>query len=171
LFLTTQNIFPDVLFAQLTVEDTHYFLTLDYQWEAEEEILEPIESGLKSEMTFIIQLCQKREGILSFLGDIVILEKIIHSTGYKDFFENVYVIEDESGDKMYFQAKADFIKAFQSLSRYPIDDFLWENKSILSFLRVKGRVYQVKLIVPLTLIYFFSSKGIIESDWKIIHIQ
>ena len=50
--------------------------------------IEPIESGLKSRIVFTLQLMERREGLIGFLGDIVLSERRIYSiVQFADDFE------------------------------------------------------------------------------------
>jgi hypothetical protein len=160
--------FGEGLFLDVYRNDTSVFVMVKYQFELFQEIMEPIEAGLKSQITFTIQLFEKEEGFFSFLGDRFLNEKKPEFVGYKDFFENVFVIENERGEKLNFATKEEFLAAFLALNQFPLDDFMREKKSAQCYLRVQVQLYKVKLIVPLTLIYFFSMKGVFESEWKTI---
>jgi hypothetical protein len=154
------------LSAALVPDKGRLFLSAVFRLTASRDVLEPIGSGLKSRAVFTVQLVEPRSGLWSFLGDVVLLEKNVTFVAYKEFYENVFVIEDEAGRKTAFAREDDFAVAFASLSRYPLEEFLAARGRAGSFLRVRAKVYPVQLVSPLTLIYLLSSSGVIESDWE-----
>ncbi len=153
------------LSASLVAEKNRVFLRAAFALDSVRDVLEPIESGLKSRVVFTIQLVKPRTGLLSFLGDDVLLEKTVSFVGSEDFYENVFVLEDEAGRKKTFAREEDFAAAFATLARYPLDEFLRARDGERCFLRLRVKVYPVRLVAPLTLIYLLSSSGVIESDW------
>ena len=163
--LAAQQIVGGQLSAVLANESGHPFLSAVFRLPSSRDILEPIGSGLKSRAVYTLQLVEPRAGLLSFLGETVVLEKTVSIVGYEDFFENVYVLEDEAGRRTTFTREDDFVTAFASLSRYPLDEFVGDRGSAGSFLRLRVKVYPVQLIAPLTPIYLLSSSGVIESEW------
>jgi hypothetical protein len=160
----------DDLSVTLLSERNHLLLTAVYRLPSVRDILDPIENGLKSRVVFTLRLVEPRAGLFAFLGDATILEKTVAAVGYKDFFENVYVLEDEAGRKKTFAREDDFVAAFVSLSRFPLDEFLAARPGARSFLRLQAKVYPVRLIAPLTLIYLLSESGVLESGWVAVSL-
>ena len=168
LFTSIGQGFGDNLKAAFVNDNSSFALDIEYEFGSFPSVLEPIEAGLKSQIIFTIQLCEKREGFFSFLGDIVLHEETVQYVGHKDFFEKVYVLEDAGGEKTVFANAEDFFYAFRTLRRYSVNHYLPSEKTPRLFFRVQVTVYQVKLVAPLTLIYSFSKEGVFESGWKTI---
>ncbi|MBN2352292.1 MAG: DUF4390 domain-containing protein [Spirochaetales bacterium] len=163
--LAAQDASGGRLSAALVTEKGRVYLSAAFTLDSMRDVLEPIESGLKSRVVFTVQLVKPREGLLSFLGDIIVLEKTVSIVGYEDFYENVFVLEDETGRKTTYARENDFAAAFATLSRYPLGEFMRSRAGERCFLRLRAKVYPVQLIAPLTLVYLLSSSGVIESDW------
>jgi hypothetical protein len=130
------------------------------------ERLEPIEAGLKSRMVFTVQVMERREGFFSFLGDIILGETTIDYAGYKDFLEDLFVLEDGQGRKTTFTGGGDFFNAFSRVDALPLASLSPCASRPGRYVRVQARYYPVKLVAPLTLIYVFSPRGVIESGWR-----
>jgi hypothetical protein len=140
--------------------------TIVFALDSGPERREPIEAGLKSRMVFTLQIVERRVGFFSFLGDVTLGETTVEYTGYKDFLEDLYVLEDAAGAKKMYASFGDFFRAFTRAEGIGFERFLPGGASPGRYVRVQVRYFPVKLVTPLTLIYVLSPGEVIESGWR-----
>ncbi len=158
--------FPEDVSVTLDREQGDLFATLVFRLDPTPVRLEPVEAGLKSRMLFTLQFMERREGLFSFLGDITVSEHTVEYSGYKDFLEDEYVLEDAPGRKTTFAWAPDFFKAFTRLERVLLNTPLPRERYNRCYFRAQARYFPVKLVAPLTLIYVLSPGNVIESGWQ-----
>jgi hypothetical protein len=164
--LISTHAFTDTLDISVSRGNIGLSVTVLYQLDPSPSRIEPIESGLKSRIVFTIQYMERREGLFFFLGDIVLSELAVEYTGYKDFLEDTYILEDSRGRKMVFKTPAEFFQAFTRLQSVPLDTLIAPGNDGHHYLRAQVRYFPVKLLAPLTLVYILSPGDVIESGWQ-----
>jgi hypothetical protein len=156
------------LSAAILEEKTGLVLTAAYRLVDNSDILDAVERGLKSRVVFTVQVVERRPPAFLFPAEAQVAEKIIETVGYKDFYENVYILEDAVGRKTAFERVDEFLSALTSLRGLPLGELLPGRKKSPLFVRLQVKVYPVKLVAPLTLAYLLSSSGVIESGWTLV---
>ncbi len=129
-----------------------------------EAIREALDQGLKSQIFFYIRLYRKAEGLFAFLGDHLIAEYSPWYTGYRDFFNEEYVLQRADGKTFGFKEFEEFLQEFFTLR----DFMLWgmEESSLSGYyVQVMVQLDSVKLVTPFTILSLLSFEGRFTTGW------
>ncbi|MBN1797026.1 MAG: hypothetical protein JW822_00500 [Spirochaetales bacterium] len=139
-------------------------LTVTFTSSGKQAVLEALNDGLKSHITFSIKIYERSEGLFAFLGDRLVAEYNPSSVAYKDFFDDEYVIESWRGEKTGFKSFEQFFKTFLTLNDFILQG-IEESEVSGYYMLVRVQLDSVKLIPPFTILSFLPFKGRFLSPW------
>jgi hypothetical protein len=163
-----------ILFSQETVlevveSEEKLAVSAELRSASVEEVFTSLEDGLEAEIAFEIRLYERTRGILSFIGDRLVLHSQPFYRAKKNFFENTYVVNASWGMSYEFADPQDFLKLFLSIDTFELDGFR-PKKGKHYYLRARIHLNHVKLAPPLNLIYILGPIGI-TTEWTEARIQ
>jgi hypothetical protein len=160
---------PVVAFAQETRLDAELrggkvYGSVEYLNTHSQDVLASLWDGLRAEIIFQLRLYRRNRGILSFLGDRLVVERQVGKIALFDFYENRYKILKGDVVTGEYAAEVEFLDAFFSLSPTEIGEIeAWNERDYYVLARV--RMMPVKLIAPLNIITLFSSETVFTTPW------
>lgn len=128
------------------------------------EVFRSLDDGLEAEIVFQFRLYERSRGLLSFLGDRLVLESRPSHTARKDFFRSAYVLETSRGGRRVYDDPSAFIRDFFQLRAFRLPRFAPEHGKSY-YLRGRVTLSHAKLVPPLNLIYIFFPVGV-TTEWK-----
>ncbi len=146
------------------LRDTTVHVTIEFESPRSEEVLASLRDGLKAEIIFQARLYRKSRGLLSFLGDRLLVETKISRTAYFDFYENRYMILRDGNLLGEYASEQEFLHSFFFLPDLELGEIdISELEKLYVLARV--RMMPVKIISPLNIITLFSSETVSTSPW------
>lgn len=136
----------------------------------EEEILNSLLEGMRSEVEYRIQLYRESRGLLRFFGDRLVEEYETHYVAYFDPFTRSYRIDSsgafDSGEQV-FEDPNSFLHAFLSLRSNDL-----RLPEMGEAYRIRGRsiVRPVRIAPPLGLMGFFLSNNRYGTAWVSVEL-
>jgi hypothetical protein len=100
-----------------SMDSRHLWVEARLRGSNQDEISAALGDGLKSEIVFQFRIYRKNRGFFSFTGDVLVLEKKLTYVAYKDFFKNIYIIQNESGYSIY-SGEGEFFEQFLKCSLF-----------------------------------------------------
>ena len=85
-----------------------------------ERVLQALDAGMRSEITYVIRLYRPSGGLARLLGDRLVAEYHPSFIAYHDPFSREYVIESAVGTLRRFESAAEFLEDFYTLAAFPI---------------------------------------------------
>ena len=127
------------------------------------DVIQSLDEGLRSEISFEIRLYRVSVGLRSLFGDRLIREENVTWEGKRDSFENTYQIFSASGITSFSDPQV-FLDTYYSLHAYsvPFRPKTGQNYYLLG--RIIAR--ETKLVPPLNLLTPFMKEYRTVTDWR-----
>jgi len=126
------------------------------------DIIESLDNGLRSEISYEIKIYQQTSGLRSIFGDRLIREEHIHYEGKRDNFSNDYQLFSDSGVRRFSEPEV-FLEHYYELENYPIPFAPTPGEDYYLLGRIV--VEDIKLVPPLNLLTLFMRKNRTVTDW------
>jgi len=127
-------------------------------------VLYVLNDGLESQIFFYIRLYKKAEGFFAFLGDHLVAEYSPQCVGYRDFFDDDYVIENYDGKILRFKNPDKFVKELFSLRDFRLRGMEEADHSGY-YVMVMVQLDSVKLVPPFTILSLLPFEGRSVTPW------
>jgi hypothetical protein len=133
------------------------------------EVLASLREGLKSQVTYQLRLYRRQKGLLSFLGDHLLLERRLTRTASLDLFGNRYHLFDETGQRGFVGQEA-FLEDFFSLRDFPLGQLPAGQRSEC-YVLARGRLEPARIGAPLDIVRLITPLTSLSSRWVEAAIQ
>ncbi len=133
------------------------------------DVLSSLGDGLKSQITWQLRLYRRQEGLLSFLGDRLLMERKVTRTASLDLFENRYRLFDETGQRG-FVGEAVFLESFFSLRDFPLGP-LSPGERPECYVLARGRLEPARVVAPLDIVRLITPLTSFSTRWVQAAIQ
>jgi hypothetical protein len=127
------------------------------------EVPASLREGLKSQVTYQLRLYRRQKGLLSFLGDRLLLERKLTRTASLDLFDNRYCLLDETGQRR-FAGEAAFLEDLFSLRDFPLGP-LAAGERAECYVLARGRLEPVRVVPPLDIVRLIAPLTSFSSRW------
>jgi hypothetical protein len=149
---------------EISLQSNMVHVAIEFESPRSEEVLASLRDGLKAEIIFQARLYRKSRGLLSFLGDRLLVETKISRTAYFDFYENRYMILRDGNLLGKYAGEQEFLRSFFFLPDLELGQIdISELPKLYVLARV--RLMPVKIVSPLNIITLFSSETVSTSPW------
>jgi hypothetical protein len=136
---------------------------LGFRWARTEEVVDSLRRGLESRITFTTRLYERRRPAFAFAGDRLVAERTVVRSASWDFLEQVFVVEEGSGQKTYTDP-ADLIRGFFSLvETFPLSSSDTMRRPL--YVAARARFEPVRLMPPLTLVGLAGAAASVTTPW------
>lgn len=137
---------------------------LSFSWTQPADVIASLRAGLESRITFVVRLYEKRPGILPFMGDRMLSERIIARSAFWDFLGERFVVESDSGAQTSYTNANDLLKGFftvSGLSLYTLPPADLRPR----YVTARAQFEPVRLMPPLTLVSLVGAAAASTTPW------
>lgn len=127
------------------------------------DVLSSLHDGLKAQVTYQLRLYRRQRGLLSFLGDRLLLERKVTRTASLDLFDRRYRLFDESGQRG-FDGQSEFLASFFSLRDFPLGSLPPEERGEC-YVLARGRLEPARVVAPLDIVRLISPLTTFSTRW------
>jgi hypothetical protein len=170
LIISPINSFAQAIYTEMDVTQEKNKILVDMSLEKYNQnlIIESLEKGLRSEITFFLRIFKENSGIVRIFGDQLIEEYTYTSEASKDIFQRGYTIQSDGITKIISETQK-FNRDFYSLYGFPINSSLIKKGNY--YLMGRIRIKRVKLVPPFNLITLFWNDIIKTTGWNRVNIS
>ncbi len=154
--------------AELAVRETpeEAILFIKITDPPEQQILESLHNGTRSEILYHIKVYAETSGLASFLPDKLLAEyKILREASIQKY-DGSYLISDGSRQDTFLDERL-FLESFLNLRdfRIPSGRFREQDENDTVYILVRVTLSTIKLIPPMTILKFFLPESRMTSPW------
>lgn len=162
LALCTATAHADGMKLQVHRADDSILVSMVLHRSERPNIIESLDKGLRSEISYEIKIYQETSGLRSIFGDRLIWEEHIHYEGKRDNFSNDYQLVSDSGTRRFSEPEV-FLEHYYELKNYsiPFSPVPGEDYYLLGRIVVED----IKLVPPLNLLTLFMRENRTVTDW------
>ena len=91
--------------------------SMSFRWARADEVIDSLQAGLESRITFTTRLYETRRPAFSFAGDRLLFERSVTRSAFWDFLDQVFVVEQEGVPQKTYTDPRELIRGFFALRR------------------------------------------------------
>lgn len=139
------------------------------------DVLHTLRDGMRAEITFVIQVYHRSDGLFRLFGDRLVQEVRVTRAARWDAFSSQYVISGTDRPDVRTSSNTDFEREFFDLSGFVlpwsfVDGDSSGDSAGSSYLMVQMQVRPMKLVPALAILSFLRMEREIASGWQRIEI-
>ena len=138
-------------------------VSMDLPRHVRPDVIQSLEAGLRSEISFEIRLYRVTVGLRSLFGDRLIREDSVTREGKRDSFESTYQIFSSSGITSFSDPQV-FLDSYYSLHAFSVPFNPRDGQRYYVLGRITAQ--ETKLVPPLNLLTPFMKEYRTVTDWQ-----
>jgi hypothetical protein len=138
--------------------------SMSFRWARADEVIDSLQAGLESRITFTTRLYEARRPAFSFAGDRLLFQRSVTRSAFWDFLDQVFVVEQEGVPQKTYTDPRELIRGFFALDEVFNVDMASAVRRRL-YVTARAQFEPVRLMPPLSLISLAGAAANVATPW------